>query len=497
MNFQLAELLYEDGQYRQALEEYEHTAWSRGEHPRAVDAAVGGLHANEKLLQQADASEQATLDESSTALALRFISNYPEHAASPTLLAQAGTTLLQQHQYDRALRVSEEVVTDSISTATELKQVAWSLRAQAFYATEDYSAAAAAYQEALQVANEDDERLLALRKGLAMATYQQAEQVFSEGDKHGAATLYQQAADLTPDAALRSKASYDAATTQLALESWPEAIRVLEQFNEDYPDDPLQKDVAPKLAYAYERNGNSRRAADEFLRLSRDDRQDEALQREALLQAGKLFLDAGAVPQAIAAGEHYIEQFPAPPEIAVEVMQQLAAIESSTGNVQRRKYWLQEIIKLDHTTGSSRTHLPAAESALEMAGYRLAAFRSIQLVNPVQDNLTQKIASMKQALQAFETAIEYGISPVTTAATYHIASMYNELGRALLNSERPANLTAEELSEYNLLLIQQAAPFEQQAIDVYTINAQRAVDDPQDLWIRKSAQQLVELQNNQ
>ena len=41
MNFQLAELLYENGQYRQAIDEYERTAWSRGDHPRAADCGTG------------------------------------------------------------------------------------------------------------------------------------------------------------------------------------------------------------------------------------------------------------------------------------------------------------------------------------------------------------------------------------------------------------------------------------------------------------------------
>jgi tetratricopeptide (TPR) repeat protein len=485
-------LLYENGQYRQALDEYEQTAWSRGAHSRAVDAALGGLHANEKMLQHADAAEQAKITARATALVLRFVSSYPEHPAAPGILAQAGTTLLEQHQYDRALSISENIVIDA---APALRQVAWSLRAQVFFATEDYAAAAASYGEALQLASKDDMRRAALQKGLAMATYQQAEQVFTLGDKQGAANLYQQAADITPDADLRSKSTYDVATTLLALESWPEAISMLEQFREDYPDDPLQKDVSPKLAYAYERNGDISRAADEFLFLGQDERQTDTLQREALLRAAELYLQVDEVPQGIIASERYIERFPQPPGIAVGVMQQLSDIESSLGKAPRSQYWLEEIIRLDRMAGSSRTHLPAAESALELAEYRLAAFRRIQLVNPVQDNLAQKIASMKQALQAFETAIDYGIAPVTTAATYHIANMYDELGRALLSSERPASLTKEELVEYDLLLAEQAEPFEQKAIDIYTINAQRSGDILQDPWVEKSAQQLVELQD--
>jgi len=75
--------------------------------------------------------------------------------------------------------------------------------------------------------------------------------------------------------------------------------------------------------------------------------------------------------------------------------------------------------------------------------------------------------------------------------------MYDELGHALLTSERPVSLTAAELTEYNLLLAEQAAPFEQQAIDIYTTNAQRTGEAQNDPWIEKSVRRLGELQAGQ
>ncbi len=78
---------------------------------------------------------------------------------------------------------------------------------------------------------------------------------------------------------------------------------------------------------------------------------------------------------------------------------------------------------------------------------------------------------------------------------HHTYLQYDELGRALLTPERPASLTAEELAEYDVLLVKQAAPFEQQAIDIYTTNAQRYDDYQHDPWVAKSAQQLDELRS--
>jgi len=495
MNFQLAELLYESGQYRQAIDEYEQAAWSRGDHPNAANAALGAQHASEKLLQHSAAADKASITERATAGALRFVLSYPDHPAAAGLLAQTGTSLLEQQHYDSTLSVSEPVLGAALAAPPALRQAAWTLQAQAYYGLEDYPSAADAYREALQLAARDDPRRPALREGLAIATYKQAEQTSMRGDKRAAVALYQQAAQLAPAASIRSKAQYDAATILLAQASWTEAIGMLEQFRSDYPNDPLQAEVTRKLAYAHDRSGHSSVAAAEYLRLGQDRQQTAVLQREALLRAADIYAHTGATRQAISARELYLERFPEPATDAVDVMQQLADLEADNGS--RRQHWLEEIVRVDRAAGTDRTRAPAAEAALELAENRLAAFRRVRLVNPVQASLARKLQTMKQALQAFEAAIGYGVMPVTTAATYQIANMYDELGHALLTSERPVSLTAEELEEYDLLLAEQAAPFEQQAIEIYTTNAQRSSDDQQDPWIDKSVQRLDELQSGQ
>ena len=497
MHFQLAELLYENGQYRQAIDEYDYTAWSRGDHPQAAAAALGVLRASDKVLQGADAPGKSAVEARATTAALRFVTTYPDHPAAAGVLARTGTVLLEQQQYTMALQSGERVLGGGQAVPPALGQAVWSMQAQAHFGLGDYPAATAAYREALQLAGQADPRRAALQEGLAVATYRQAEQALKRDDTRAAVTLYQQAANLAPGSSIRSKAQYDAATALLSLESWTEAIRMLERFRRDYPGDPLQGEVTRKLAYAYDRSGHSSEAAMEYLRLGEDRQQADAVQREALLRAGEIYTQTGAVRQAISTRERYLERFPRPAPAAVAVMQQLADLESGAGNAGRRRHWLEAIIRLDGVAGTAGTRMAAAEAALELAENRLAAFSRIQLVNPVQDSLARKLSAMKQALQAFEAAIDYGITPVGTAATYRIASMYDELGHALLTSERPVSLTAEELAEYNLLLAEQAAPFEQQAIEIYTTNARRSGGDPHDPWVEKSVQRLDELQRGQ
>ena len=496
MNFQLAELLYENGQYRQAVAAYEQAAWSRGVHPRAADAALGSLRASEKLLQDDTVTDKGVVDEHALASARRFVMRYPDHAAAPGLLAKTGTALLEQQQYDAALQMSEEVLAGVVSVPVALRQAAWSIQAQAYYERGNYASAASAYREALALATADDPRRPALQQGLAISTYKLAEQTATQGDKRAAVVLYEQAAQLAPDVSLRSKAQYDAATALLAQQRWTEAIAMLEQYRRDYPKDPLQGEVTRKLAYARDQSGQYRQAAAEYLRLGKDRQQSDALQREALLRAADLYEQTGAVTQASSTRTLYLERFPQPATAAVDVMQQLADVEGNSGHAGKRQHWLEAIIRVDRADGTAQTHVIAAQAALELAEKQLAGFKNIQLVNPVQQQLARKLQAMQQALQAFEAVIDYGVVPVATAATYYIASMYDELGHALLTSERPVSLTAEELAEYDVLLTEQAAPFEQQAIEIYTTNARRSAGEQSDPWVEKSVQRLAELQGS-
>ncbi|MDX1563015.1 MAG: hypothetical protein R3305_08810, partial [Gammaproteobacteria bacterium] len=90
-------------------------------------------------------------------------------------------------------------------------------------------------------------------------------------------------------------------------------------------------------------------------------------------------------------------------------------------------------------------------------------------------------------------AAEYGVAEVTTAATFRLAELYQNLSRDLYDSERPAELTQLELAQYDILLEEQAFPFEEEAIQLHELNAARTVDGIYDEWVESSFAALAEL----
>ena len=67
------------------------------------------------------------------------------------------------------------------------------------------------------------------------------------------------------------------------------------------------------------------------------------------------------------------------------------------------------------------------------------------------------------------------------------------MGSDVMDSERPAELDADALEEYEFLLEEQAFPFEEKAIELFQANTNRAADGVYDEWVRRSFGQLAEL----
>ena len=59
--------------------------------------------------------------------------------------------------------------------------------------------------------------------------------------------------------------------------------------------------------------------------------------------------------------------------------------------------------------------------------------------------------------------------------------------------QRAADLAADALEQYEILLEEQAFPFEERAIDLYVANSDRVADGVYDEWVQKSFERLAGL----
>jgi hypothetical protein len=258
----------------------------------------------------------------------------------------------------------------------------------------------------------------------------------------------------------------------------------------------LQAEVTRKLAVAYLEGGRPRDAAAEFDRIADTRSEPEDVRRAARWQAAELHASAGDVAAARRAYAAYVQEFPMPVAPAIEARHELAVLAQRAGDAGDRERWLEDLVAADAAAGSQRTdrsRFLAAQASLELARPLDATARAVRLVVPLDRSLLARKKAQEAALAAYGRAADYAIASVTTAASYAMADLYRDLGRALLQSERPRNLSAEELEQYDLLLEEQAFPFEEKAIGIHERNVRRAAEGVYDEWVRRSYADLAQL----
>ena len=143
--------------------------------------------------------------------------------------------------------------------------------------------------------------------------------------------------------------------------------------------------------------------------------------------------------------------------------------------------------------GSDRIRLLAANAALALAERRYEEFARLPLTQPFELSLPLKQDSMDEAIAALEELVNYEVAEVTAAATFYIAQTYMDFSRSLLDSERPAGMTQTELNSYELLIEEEAYPFEDQAIAVHEANYDFMLTGVYNSWIQKSLDELAAL----
>ncbi|MDH3899723.1 MAG: tetratricopeptide repeat protein [Gammaproteobacteria bacterium] len=494
LHFLLAELLFESGEYAAAAAEYIHTAYDYGEHAGADAAGYAAVLAFERREQQLSGKDRATWHRQSIENALRFAGSFPQHPQALAVLTRTSEQLLVLEDHERALLVAQQVTGSATATADQ-QRVAWTVAAHAWFDLEDYLQAEQAYQQVLVHLDNNAKNRAAMIEKLAAAIYKQGEAAQAAGDTAAAVDHFLRVRTAAPAADIVATAEYDAAAGLMSLQRWADAAQVLDRFRKAWPDDPRQGEVTRRLATAYLAEQQPLQAAVEFERIG-NTQADPVLRREALWQSAELYAQAQHAAQAVKVYTTYIDQFPQPLEPAVEARQRIAEHFQSRGDIRQQQAWLNKIITADAAGGDSRTDRTrylAANARFRLAEAAYNAYRAVALTLPLKQSLAARKQRMEAALHQYEQAADYQVAGVTTAAAFRTADIYLQMGKALLESQRPANLSGEALDQYNLLLEEQAYPFEEQAIALHETNIERMNNGLYDDWIEKSLAQLAEL----
>lgn len=492
-----ADALYDGGQTEAAAQQYSITAYGYAGNPKAAEAAYAAVQAWQRLAHAAPPVGQAAALRRSVDASLKLADSFPQHPQLGLVLTRAAGDLYALKDYERAVAVASRALQPPQALTAELRREALGVVADSRFAQQKYPQAEAAYTSLLKLLTPADTQYHAAVEQLAASIYKQGETARDAGDLRTAAGAFQRVGRAVPGASILVNADYDAAAAYMQLRDWKSAEAALEAFRSRYPSQPLAADADKKLAYAYQQDQKPLQAAAAYARIAQREGETADTRRDAAWLAAQLADQAGAAAQAARAWQYYVSSFPQPLDRAMSACRRLADLALADGHDNTHYlYWLHAIINADNGAGAARSdasRLMAAQASLELGRIGAAKARALTLSMPMSKSLPRRKAATEDAIASLDRAAAYGYAEVTTAATYEIGMVYRDFGRALMDSQRPAQLKDDALEQYNILLEEQANPFEEKAIAAHEANLQRLRQGLWNDWIRKSAGALAEL----
>ncbi|MCK0164580.1 tetratricopeptide repeat protein [Marinobacter sp. S6332] len=426
---------------------------------------------------------------------LRFVNAHPQDPRAPSVYYIALQREFDQQNLEEVIPMAERLANWAPAADPMLVTEALLLAGHSLFELGRYAEAEQTYHDALAMMAAQDDRRSGIEENMAAAVFRQADQLAKAGNLDAAVSEYLRVGAVAPASILNANAQYDAASLLVSAARWEQAINVLTGFRSRFPEHELVDTVPAKLALAYRETGQWEKAGDELnLMVAMATTPEE--RRQNLQIAAELYDQAGNHAKAIDTWRQYANRHPEPADIYMEAANRLAELYQIRGDIEKRNFWLnRQMEKVDQNPElvDERMRYLAASASATLARDALARYDSIRLTLPLNKSMVAKTNALETAVRAYQKTASYGLSSYATEAGFQIAHIYSRLGADLMDSERPEGLSELELSQYELLLEEQAYPFEDNAIDIHEQNILRAREGIFDEWVQRSYESLRRL----
>jgi tetratricopeptide (TPR) repeat protein len=486
--FLLGEVYTDAGEPARAVAAYQRVVHEHPDYARANEAGYAAILGLDEVLKGLGPDDRELWQRVKIDAQIEFAMLFADDPRAPEVQTAAADTLFSLGQYQQAMDLSEHLIRTRPNLDPALSRTAYVILGHGAFELGQYSAAERSYRSLLAIPGGSASDVAAISEKLLASIYKQGEAAEQSGATDEAVRNYLRIADDAPGSELAAKGHNDAIAVVEGQGRWKEAADLLQEFRRRYPDSPYGADATKRLAGLYEKSESWTQAAGEYRRMAGADG-DVEVRRQALYRAGELYLQTGDSNGAMESFREYAENYPTPPDLALEAMQHMDDLCQKVGDQGNRRYWLQKKIDLVESMSGrapDRAKYLAAQAQLVLADDARAQFDAVQLSDPLANSLKRKQEALKDTIAAYEKAASYGVAEFATASTYQIADIYAALSRGLMASARPKGLSDMELEQYDVLLEEQAFPFEEQAISIHEINVRRSWDGVYDQWVQKS-----------
>jgi TolA-binding protein len=481
-----AEALFKSGDFQRSIDIYERAAYEQPAHADAVNAGYAAILTHNDLAKsyrpKMDAVTADIHKNSRRESIERFAQSFSGAKQTPPLLNGLANDLFAEKDYLLSEKFSREVLSKPLASA-DILYGSGLINAHSNFELEQYKQAEIGYERLLGFNKNKDKSVLGER--LAASIYKQAEMEPVIGLS---AELYLKVVDKVPNASIAPQALYDASSQFLQVNKWRQAIAALSVFQQRFPKHTLYNDASDKLVFAYLENKEPISAASKLEEIA-NTISDQEKASNSLYKAAEIYQENDFQNLAIPLLATFIDKYPNQFDLVIEAHNTHISYYNAQKNTVSKADWQKKLVNYEKSNSKFRTARSsslAANAAFELTYSDLEKFESISLTLPLKKSLGKKTTALKNIVSQLEALTVYQDSVIMSAATFQIASVYRTLARDILESERPSSLNELQLEQYNILLEEQAYPFEEQAMDIYKINVEKVAQGHYDNWIERT-----------
>ncbi|MDH3643327.1 MAG: tetratricopeptide repeat protein, partial [Gammaproteobacteria bacterium] len=492
--FLLGEVYTEAAEHGKAVAAYQRVVREFSDFEKAHEAGYAAILGYDELVASSPAAELELWKRLKIDAQIEFALLFPDDERAPAVQTAAADSLFDLQQYQQAVDLAQNLMVMFPNLEPEHEKTALLILGHGWFELQDFATAENAYHRLLGFELAADKQSNVEERLLA-SVFKQGEASEAAGAPDDAIYHYLRLGEIDHDAELAIQGHFDAIAVVEGLGRTGEAAALLADFRGRYPNHELGRDTSKRLAGMYEQTEDWSGAAAEYVELSRSAEESD-VRRQSAYRAAELYLQLGDERNAIEYFSSYAHTYHEPMDLRLEAIQNLDEIYQRNGDPDKRRFWLEKKIEVYRAMGGNPTQRAtylAAEAELVFAEDERLRFDAVRLSNPLPESLKRKQTALKRTLKAFERVADYKVAGFSTASTFHIADLYAALSAEIMRSDRPDGLSALELEQYEILLEEQAFPFEEQAIGLHEINMRRSWEGTYDDWVKKSFAELGRL----
>lgn len=496
--FQFAELLSSNNQESEALHYYELAAY---DDDLILDkpSAYATIIITDKLFNlKSNKAKRSTILDKLLKYSLLFAQLYRDDSRTFDIISHAIEASYAVGNYQKTIELANLLNFNQANTPSKQKTfyAISLLKAQSYFNLEQFTSAESVYRSLLDSVPLNTNQHNDVLERMSLTVYNYATLLKSQNKPVEASQNFIRIADFAKHSEIAVSGLYDAIAIFMSNQSWQQAITAINQIQSQYPNNKYSKDVTKKLSIAYLKSDQGLKAAEQFEKISSFEKNKE-IKIAALWQAAEIYEAKNNHIAAARSYSEYANTYKKPYPQYAEAMFKLVVLYQKMNKPKLQNIWQKRIISADKKQALSdrneRTNYIVANTYLALARENQLQFNQLKLVEPLQVNLRKKKKSMQQAITFYGQASNYGLAEMTTESTFAIADIYLKFSKALLESERPKHLKGEDLEQYNILIEDQAFPFEDKAIEFHEVNLSRIKGGIFNDWVSKSVSQLKSL----